>query len=981
MAVANVAELLAERGLSVLMVDFDLEAPGLERFFDQQEDPTPETIQAARGVIDLLVSYKELRSLPFVEASQTEADEDGSFPFAVEPLRNFVTPISASSEGGQLLIVPAGRRNGSEYVAYAERVRSFDWDEFYARWDGEAFFEWFRQQAESLADVVLLDSRTGITELSGVCTFQLADVVVIFVAPNEQNLDGCELIAKSLQRRTLIEEGRGGRELRVLPIPSRVDNSESESLQRFSDDFERRFGPFIPGQLNFENTAFIDLKVPYVPAYAFRETVAVRQPDRAVATDLIAAYSRLTNALVELAPTTSRIYSDFHAPIESYEPDLSAPVAASFTGRTWLVDRVNAWLAESSEPLMFVTGEPGSGKTAFVRWLSGSTSADERPLGSRVVYAHFCSASDGRTLDPRIFVETLAKRLSALIPGYASRLLATRHSEINVEVRQSISATSSPTLFLGDVSVGRVSATVAFDELVRGPLEFAPTDGPMLVVIDGLDGAANVSQPESLADLVRYVGVSRPPNLRILITSRPHGRLLTSLRGPTVDLIADSPGLDDIRSFARLELNDLGPDRRDELAELVTAVSGGNFLVAELALEQVRRVGTEDPRELFQGATVQRLFEGGLSFDVGPELDLSDSARFLLAVLAVAQAGFRVGELAGIVRMSPAAVEEAIGATRQFLRFGRDGKVRLFHEAFAEFVREAPTTAPHIVDAHAAIVRFLLDEHEGPWIGSTDEYAVHFAVGHLLEALERAANRTQRQEILALVIQFAMDEAFLTTRVASVGLGALASDFRRIARLAASLVKLPHLADSLCEALDRIARSLDEASSPPEPERFVELFMERVVREIASAYGTAYERVRDAMPLSRERTSAMNGLLNEVRALADAIPDVPIDVASFLQGGPGDRVVGLAVLQVRPDPDMMHLVTRTIAGSESAFEQYHALHAATRLLPIIGREAREELADALDAERRDVRDLGIRSDASRWGLINDLLLQLSEPRS
>src|SRR5215207_8752525 len=33
MAVANIAVLLARRGLKVLAVDFDLEAPGLERYF------------------------------------------------------------------------------------------------------------------------------------------------------------------------------------------------------------------------------------------------------------------------------------------------------------------------------------------------------------------------------------------------------------------------------------------------------------------------------------------------------------------------------------------------------------------------------------------------------------------------------------------------------------------------------------------------------------------------------------------------------------------------------------------------------------------------------------------------------------------------------------------------------------------------------------------------------------------------------------
>src|SRR4051812_47070617 len=46
MALANVAELFYRWGLRVLMLDFDLEAPGLERFF---EAPS----QAVRGVEEI----------------------------------------------------------------------------------------------------------------------------------------------------------------------------------------------------------------------------------------------------------------------------------------------------------------------------------------------------------------------------------------------------------------------------------------------------------------------------------------------------------------------------------------------------------------------------------------------------------------------------------------------------------------------------------------------------------------------------------------------------------------------------------------------------------------------------------------------------------------------------------------------------------------------------------------------------------------
>ncbi len=68
MALANVAELLYQRGLRVLMIDFDLEAPGLERFFEVPGAPSIERVLEQRGVIDLVESYKELRTLAAMTA-------------------------------------------------------------------------------------------------------------------------------------------------------------------------------------------------------------------------------------------------------------------------------------------------------------------------------------------------------------------------------------------------------------------------------------------------------------------------------------------------------------------------------------------------------------------------------------------------------------------------------------------------------------------------------------------------------------------------------------------------------------------------------------------------------------------------------------------------------------------------------------------------------------------------------------------------
>ena len=56
MALANAGALLAKSGQRVLMVDWDLEAPGLERFFGSGSLSLSRTREETPGVVDLIWS-------------------------------------------------------------------------------------------------------------------------------------------------------------------------------------------------------------------------------------------------------------------------------------------------------------------------------------------------------------------------------------------------------------------------------------------------------------------------------------------------------------------------------------------------------------------------------------------------------------------------------------------------------------------------------------------------------------------------------------------------------------------------------------------------------------------------------------------------------------------------------------------------------------------------------------------------------------
>jgi hypothetical protein len=160
------------------MVDWDLEAPGLERFF-----PNPKEVLDRLGIMDFLLDYKR-------QISQGLSIVDGEdLPFK-KPKNHVIKIYPESSKPGELFLFSAGKRSNEHFVKYADSVLNFDWRDFYDNWNGELYFEWLRQQFEKMADVVLIDSRTGLTEMGGVCTYQFADAVLMFCAPNDQNMEG-----------------------------------------------------------------------------------------------------------------------------------------------------------------------------------------------------------------------------------------------------------------------------------------------------------------------------------------------------------------------------------------------------------------------------------------------------------------------------------------------------------------------------------------------------------------------------------------------------------------------------------------------------------------------------------------------------------------------------------------------------------------------------------------------------------------------
>jgi cellulose biosynthesis protein BcsQ len=284
MALANVAWLLASNGKRVLAVDWDLEAPGLHRYFEPFI--ADKTLERSTGVIDFV------RDFVTAAVSTVPNREDKGWHKQYSNLLAHAVPVGWQFPGGGSLdLVSAGRQD----AAYSIRVNSFDWQEFYERLGGGVLLEAVKDNLRALYDFVLIDSRTGVSDTSGMCTIQMPDQLVVCFTLNRQSIYGASAVARFAFKQRHTREGAPT--LTVWPVPMRVESFEKDRLEIAQTMARARFSGLLchlkPEQ---EDTYWGEISVTYEPYYAYEEVLAPfrerpRQPGSMLAKmEMIAGY-------------------------------------------------------------------------------------------------------------------------------------------------------------------------------------------------------------------------------------------------------------------------------------------------------------------------------------------------------------------------------------------------------------------------------------------------------------------------------------------------------------------------------------------------------------------------------------------------------------------------------------------------------------------------------------------------------------------
>ncbi len=256
LALANTAALLVKRGRRVVLVDFDLEAPGLDSFEEFK------SAAGKPGVVEYATEFENTKRAPdisqFVHACDLE-----------------------SKPRGKLWIMPAGKKD----TAYNSCRAKLDWVRLYDSGLGAPFVEnWKAAIARHCQpDYVFVDSRTGLTDVGGICTLHLPDLVVMVFGLNEQNVHGVAAVAKTIRESELSHLPQI--HYVASPVPNLPRDKKGPLVQRLTAATERL-------------GAKVESAIRYAHIAALTERLFVLDPDFE-SSPLVSDYERLLDRLID----------------------------------------------------------------------------------------------------------------------------------------------------------------------------------------------------------------------------------------------------------------------------------------------------------------------------------------------------------------------------------------------------------------------------------------------------------------------------------------------------------------------------------------------------------------------------------------------------------------------------------------------------------------------------------------------------------
>jgi hypothetical protein len=469
------------------------------------------------------------------------------------------------------------------------------------------------------------------------------------------------------------------------------------------------------------------------------------------------------------------LLADFNAYIQQ--------VSLDFMARPVLSGAFKRWLQDASAPrFCWITGGPGSGKTAIAAWLcqisngAASLPQDQNNLTPNFLQAYFfCSARDSAWIDPFTFTESLARQLAEL-PQYAGALVSSGGPSFVLKINQQVSSVSGASQVVGianlSLDLSGLSAEDAFNRAVISPLHEMVAQGyqqPIIILVDALHESLAYSGRVKIADLLARLE-HLPPQVRWVVTSLPDPNLES--RFPEVyridlssaDLLQEGQNL--VKEYVNWRLDNdphikepaarLSANQRTELVRRVLEKAGGNFLYAKTLFDAVARGQRrlDDPGSLPDG--LQTLYRDLIERSVNLGLlDWPHEYAPILGILSVTRESLSLEQLQAFSGLGERWVWTALADMQMFIEeipsLGENtpatSRWRLYRQALIDYL-----LSPRFqFGGRDALNRFYLPPEEwhrrilhyylgpdGNWANlnwqKVDEYAVRQLAEHAVAA-------------------------------------------------------------------------------------------------------------------------------------------------------------------------------------------------------------------------------------------------------
>jgi len=504
--------------------------------------------------------------------------------------------------------------------------------------------------------------------------------------------------------------------VRVTADPGNADVLDSVCLDEISfARFSQPPKPVVPVMVIPCEPPFCIFRLDYVDLTAWRES-----PER---------YESSLKRVLDGVEAALRGETRYRSWVQELKPwDFAAFLEEKrrhFCGRRWLFDEIEAWRAAKGQRALLITGDPGVGKSAVVAELV------HRNPGGQVLAYHCCQADTPATLQPGLFVRSLAAMIASQLGDYCQRL-----SDAAVEEALSQKSCAQDPASALEAGILTPLASMA-----------PPPGGTRYILIDALDEALALGSEHGRTTIVDLL-VSRlerlPAWLRLVATTRKERPVLDRLRGLRAhELEAQDPrNLEDIDRYIGLRLDDLErahpkrPRRSfDGRRRVLRDKSAGNFLYVKQVFESIERglYGLDDLKALPPGlyglylGFFQRQFPDDASFA---------PVRCVLECVVAAREPLNRAQLARATGLPEEDLARALRPLSAYLPT-REGAYALYHKSLADWLTDPDQVgAPHSVSrrrGHERLAQLCWEEYRrGP--RAMSEFALRHLPAHLLGA-------------------------------------------------------------------------------------------------------------------------------------------------------------------------------------------------------------------------------------------------------